>query len=50
MKCFVFVAEVAFPVEVGGLAVVLVTLVIVVTVMKVTAFISLDADSPLFTN
>ena len=45
MKRFVFVAEVATPVEVAGLAVVLVTLVVVVIVMEVTAVIQLDVDS-----
>ena len=45
MKRFVFVAEVATPVEVAGLAVILVTCVIGVTVMEVTAVIPLDVNS-----
>jgi hypothetical protein len=45
MTRIVFVAEVAVPVEVAGLAVVLVTLVVVVTVMEATAVIPLDVDS-----
>ena len=45
MIIFVFVMVVAAPVEVAGLAVDLVTLVVVVTVMEVTAVIPLDVDS-----